>query len=590
MQGGYNAANPNRQEKMAHIPDSNSALRSFFKGLVPDKLPAIVLFAVLIAGGAVLRIVGIGWGLPEDHFALSLYETESETFEHILNLDIMSGDFDPDGQRPLVLNSLIGQTVLLIGDALGLCDFSRNLSDYQANPRNLRRCFLLLRIWSAMVGLVALALVFGIGKAIGGDRVGLTAMAFIAVTPIHITESHFYTHQIRLCTYVALTVYLTLLAQKTRLRSLENAAAITAGAAGAVLINGLFCAIAIPIILLSNRNRQQKIIPVFLTKKAFWLYVLFCGTFLLLIAGQWRWADQLLSQFSHITNAEVFYRYPSDVGLLQVLAYTIPYAIGSAFYVLGIAGVGWALIQRRASDKVVLAFFLLFFTVLLVFSVSRARYALHFLPMLTAMAALAVWEIPGKYLSRIAAKISIGVVVLAVGLTLIYSTAILLLLTTRANTLDASDWLEKNVPPDAAIGLLSEYRRGLPPILNEGYFDPGKKYYSNTISIEKQNDYKLPENLEFIITYDLELFGIYKKYITSEKIAPKKSKFVRDLIGQKTYKEVAVFKMTPTIYKKRLLHDRRPLDLSFNLIPIRVFERVKKSTSQIPEKNGTIDE
>ena len=572
---------------MSHNPDNTSAWRCFFKGLIPGTRTAWILFLLLIALALTLRIIGIGWGLPEDRFALSLYETETETFEHILALDILSGDFDPDGQRPLVFNSLVGHTLLLIGDALGICRFSLNLSDYQADPENLRRCFLLLRMWSVLIGLVAIVLVFGIGKTIGGDAVGLTAMAFLAVAPIHITESHFYTHQIRVCTYVALTVYLVLLSQKTRLPSLETAAAIAAGATGAVLINGLFCAIAIPIILVSSRNRKQKLLSVFVSKKAFWLAGLFGGTFLLLIAGQWRWAHQFLSQFSHLPYAEVFYRHPSDVGPVQVLSHTIPFSLGLALYVLVAAGIIWALVKRRQSDKTLLVFFVLFFAALLVFSVSRARYVLHFLPPAMALAALAVWEIPAKINTRTDKLISRAVIFFAVGITLFYSITTLSLLSTRANTLDASDWLERNVPLQSKIGLVSEYRRGLPPILNEGYFGPGKKHYKNTTSIEKDYHYELPENLDFIITYDLELFGIYKKYLQSGEIAPKKSKLARDLLDQKLYKEVAVFEAKPMICARWLLNNRSPLDMSFNLIPIRVFERVILPATPVPENSGT---
>ncbi len=551
-----------------------SAISQFFGGLLPEKPLHLALFLVILAAALGLRLVGIDWGLSEDHFELSLYETETETFEFIQRIDLLKGKLDPETPRPFAWNMYIGHAVLLAADGIGLCTFDRDIKYYQAHPSELRRCFLLLRGWNILLALVGIILIFGIGKLAGGDKAGLLAMAFAATAPIHLTESHFYTHQLRICTYIALTLYLALLALKSKSARLETATAIASGLTGAVLINGIFTAITLPLLLLYNRPAHKSIPAALFSKRTVWLGAVFLCSFAFGIGGQWVRVPEFIAQSAHL-NQEVFYRYPGEVGLLQILIFTLPYALGLPLFLAGLLGAGWAVKKRDPVRIMILAVFAVFFIAILAFSVSRARYGLHILPMVAVLAALFLADIRAGLSSRIG-KISITfVVVCIIGLNLIYGSALLGLLNQPHNTATASAWMEENIEPKVKIGLISRFRRGLPSILEEGYFGPGSNYYPNIVSIEDQYDYELPDNLDYIVTYDLEVFGIYNKYIRFPDRFAKKAALAQAL-QKSPYREVAIFATTPRLARRILLSKRRPLDLSFNLVPIRIYENMNR--------------
>jgi hypothetical protein len=95
------------------------------------------------------------------------------------------------------------------------------------------------------------------------------------------------------------------------------------------------------------------------------------------------------------------------------------------------------------------------------------------------------------------------------------------------------------------------------------------------VSIEDQYDYVLPNDLDYVITYDLEIFGIYDKYLRYPDRFPKKAALAKAL-QKAPYREVAVFAATPRLGRRILLSQRRPLDLSFNLVPIRIYENMNR--------------
>lgn len=568
---------------MKDSPDQKSAFGFFAFCLIPDKNSYRYLFVLILFGALALRLVGITWGLPNDRFELSLYETETETFEYILHLAPLSGDFDPDTHRPLFFNLIIGRALLGLGDVMGLCRLGPDMEFYKDHPGQLRRCFLLLRFWNLVLAMAGLVFIFGIGKVVAGNKVGLLAMTLAAVTPVHITESHFYTHQLRLCTYLALVVFLTLLAVKTRFWKFKAATAIVAGLTGAVLINGVFSFVAIPVILLSEKPRHLNFAKALFSKNALWLYLLFSLALFFAIGPQWRYAAMLLGQFEHVTNAEVFYRYPSEIGIGQILFFTFPFALGSAIYLVGILGVVWGLFKRRSQDIILLLFLGIYLLPILIFSVSRARYGLHILPFLALLGAIAIIEIGEKLPKKISRPATMAFIFATVGYSLLFSSALLGLLSKTTNVAQASVWMEQNVPSESRIGVISEFRRGLPSILDEGYFGSGKAHYPNIVSLEKEHALELPDDLDFVVTYDLELMGIYKKYLADQAAFPQKGALARKLLYGKGYKQKAIFQREPWIFKEYFAHPRRPLDLSFSLIAIRVFKNTSRKIN--PEIN-----
>ena len=563
---------------MGAAPTASKNEYRFFRGLMPETRTGRAAFALILLVALALRLIGITWGLPKEHYRHSMYMTENETLEFINKIDMLSGDFDPDTPRPLAYNLYIGQAVLLAADALGLCEYTQDETEYQQDPEILRCIYLVLRCWIVLVSLLGLVFVFGTGRLAYGETAGLIAMALVAVTPIHVTESHFYTHQLRVSTYIAMSLYLCLLAIRSRRPAHEKACALASGLTGAVLINGLGCGIALLLIAIYNRPRHQGVVRHLFSGKMFALYDLFLFAFAAGIGGQWAQAQEFVAQWSHL-QLEVYYR---DVGsgIGTDLTNTLPYTIGIPAYLISIAAVIWAAIKHRRREIVNLSYFLVFFLAMLAFSVTRARYVLHFLPPLAVISAGFLTDLPGLFVKASAKKrapvnpayapwVFLGLII---SYNLFYTAVYLDLMERPLTSTQASEWMQEHLPQNARIGLLTDFHEGLPGILREGYFGPGRNYYPNQVRIVTDRGVRLPKDLDAVVTFDLELRGVYDKYLKHPEENPERAALAEKLLrGNGAYRQVAVFAEKPFLFRNMVTASERPLDLSFNLIPIRVF-------------------
>lgn len=562
---------------------NQSATGVFLAGLMPETKLHRAVFGLILISAVVMGLIGIGWGLPEDHFTLSLYETETETFEHLLKIDLPAGELNPGPVRVLALNLYVGQGILLLGDAMGLCSFSRDMTFYQDHPNQLRRCFLVLRLWMVLWSALGLVFIFGSGRVFYNNTIGLWSMGLAAIAPIRVTECHFFTHQMGIFTFIALVTYLLALALSGRHRKFEFAAVIIGGISGGVLINGLAGAVIIPVLLWYNRTRGDSLQKVLLSKRSLALCASFASGFFLAVMWQRPGFQWFFDNWGALGTAEVFYRDPLHVGFFHDIFYTMPFALGWGFFLLAWLALGWAIAKRRSSDIALLAIMGVFFLAFLIFSVSRARYVLHFLAPLSVMTAALIFEAPLHLRMKNPGRLTAVIGGCAVAASAIFCFALLGLLSQKANTAQASDWMKQNVPSHAKIALLSEYRRGLPGILNEGYFGAGQRYYSNVISIEKDLHGEISGEIDYVVTYDLEFKGIYDKYMRYPNDFPQKNALAKALSAGDTFEQLAIFQGRAPLLNSVFKSPLRPLDFSFNLIPIRIFKRLETGPAPVLE-------
>lgn len=175
-----------------------------------------VLLGIIMAAGAVLRLVGVNWDQyqhlhPDERF-LTMVETGIQMPGSIGEyFDTVSSPLNPYnknfgtfvyGTYPLFITKFAGEALSPFGPLLtgGInrpadSDFSLGATLYRLfnDPGGYESIHIIGRILSAISDLLTVLLIFLIGRRLYGTRVGLLAAFFLAFSVLDIQQSHFFT-------------------------------------------------------------------------------------------------------------------------------------------------------------------------------------------------------------------------------------------------------------------------------------------------------------------------------------------------------------------------------------------------------------
>lgn len=187
----------------------------------------LVLVALVLAVGLGLRLWAIDWGRPR----LDLNPDE------LLILDVVRGmsldDPDPDFYSYSGLTFHLDFYAGALLQALGaeIDDFDR---------------LLIQRYWSVLWGTLAILVVWAAARELWGTpSAGALAAAALAITPLHVWDSHFGTTDVGLTLWVTLAIWLALRARRRPSAGRFALAGLAVGLAVAVKFNGLLAAAAV---------------------------------------------------------------------------------------------------------------------------------------------------------------------------------------------------------------------------------------------------------------------------------------------------------------------------------------------------------
>ncbi|HNW60244.1 MAG TPA: glycosyltransferase family 39 protein [bacterium] len=187
---------------------------------------AALILGLIIGLGAVLRLIGIRFGLPmayhNDEWVLVLATRQ-----------FFSGDFNPH-------NFLYPSLLMYIMYA-----FERLYFLFAAGQDNLSTLYTLCRVNVLLFGLVSLWLVYRLGKRLHDMRTGLLAALLLCITPLHVMHSHFATTDVPLTLFVLLTLWATLRMAETRTAADYILAGIAFGLTVSIKIPGAVLFVAI---------------------------------------------------------------------------------------------------------------------------------------------------------------------------------------------------------------------------------------------------------------------------------------------------------------------------------------------------------
>lgn len=181
------------------------------------KSPKVLLYPIgifLIA--AIVRLIGIRWGLPDALHYYSYHPDEYQIFSSVANLDFFNGKFDPHFfNYPSLYLYLVYIAHLLLS---GFGVFTLNANDPNFIWQWPQQILLTARWLSALFGTGTAVLVFAIIKSwrpklhIAYAIFGGLLMAFV---PGHVQHSHFATVDVAATFFVALSLWLAVSIQNS---------------------------------------------------------------------------------------------------------------------------------------------------------------------------------------------------------------------------------------------------------------------------------------------------------------------------------------------------------------------------------------
>jgi len=248
-----------------------------------DRRRSLGLLLLVIVLAASLRLVGLDWGGPNllhpDERFLAMVTVSLEPNEHLLDyFDTPTSTLNPEnvGSRPnFVYGTYPLILVRLIGEAVGWTQLG--------SVRTVGR------LASTLWDLLTIIMVYLLGVRLADRRTGLLAAFFLAVTVLHIQQSHYFTVDLAQTFFVTLALYLAvgigepdelreepdepslksrLAASHFRLSLLfgvVSAAAVAAKLSAAPVVLLLPAAHLLRLLVVDRAQRHREVLPVLVT-------------------------------------------------------------------------------------------------------------------------------------------------------------------------------------------------------------------------------------------------------------------------------------------------------------------------------------
>jgi hypothetical protein len=414
--------------------------------------------AMIFALALGLRVWGIGFGLPY------AYHADEPTYvSQALNLGagIIGRQPNPTAFSNILFGEYAGY--FLTGRLIGL--FSSTAAFEQAYRVDPSVFLLLSRLTSALFGAGSVVIVYFLGARSTRRTVGLVAALFLAVSFLHVRDSHYGVPDVVATFFICLTVLFSIVAyQKWGLRYLCYAAASAGFAAAA---KWSVWQVGIPPLIMTVAYVRHQIRQATATKSKLALNLFLVG---LCLAGGFA-----LGGFQLLLRPGTYLEYAlrearageaGGFGFWQIdtlpgwnfYLNTLLYGLGAILLILGIAGLARrTMIAARHRDLmsvILISFPLLYFLVMGSTQHYFARYALPLVPFIALFAAefaIAAYDWLMIKKPSLARAITAILIVGALATPLLNSIQHDVLLTKVDTRTLAKQWIEASLPAGAKI-------------------------------------------------------------------------------------------------------------------------------------------
>jgi 4-amino-4-deoxy-L-arabinose transferase-like glycosyltransferase len=425
--------------------------------------PTSIALALIVLAGGLLRFYGLSWGAPYHHFHID---------EHFvfLGAEEMRRDFWAAGEASkFFMYSPLPMYVLI-----GLVEaFERVVRPLELTNIPDGTAFMVMgRAISAAFGTATIPMVFLIGRRLAGRTAGLLAAGLLAVTVLHVRDSHFLSVDASLTFFCTLTWYCALrMAAGGSLRSY-----VAAGVAfGAAVLSKYSAAFLAAVLFTAHLVAPRRF--AWPGRALDWLrwttrgavpglvgLVTFFALDPLVIAHYTKFrqdvADLITEPLTGLTQP-LWGAHFSDIQP-QLFWFTnlFWWGLGPALEIWGLCGIVWLAVRARRLpiSWVALAFPLAYWAAAGQSTLPFMRYAMPMTPAIAVAAAVLSADLLARAATRRFAVAATSVVVLASAL---YTLAYMNVFRSPDARLEASAFLTGHLPQDAAI--LVEPSHNIPP-------------------------------------------------------------------------------------------------------------------------------
>ena len=412
-----------------------------------------LVIAPILMVGFVLRFVGLGVGLP-DHPD----PREPLIAQDILNLIHLESPpqiYNWPGTAWYYLIALIGVVLEVFGLEL-----------------TVSQVIWLGRFTNVLLSTATIWLTYQVGAQFYNRVIGLIGSGLLAVAMLHATnESRFALVDIPATFCVTLLLWFCAKTQSVSFRRVVWLGVI-AGISFAVKYTTIFAGLSVVALLFLRSERFQpsdfllKLVTVIGVAGA--TFTIICPYWLIdLFSPDWNlFFDALLYESSHYQKGHFGLFASGDINWFNRFTYLwtlLRWGMGTPLVLLTIVGTVLAIIQRKDGDKILLAFVI---PCLLFIGSHKLKFVRHLLliyPALILFAAECIdrlgialskrdWTRRNSILKRWTTFILYAIILGSVGMySLIYTAAFASVTRSVPTTVEATEWIESNAPPDTAI-------------------------------------------------------------------------------------------------------------------------------------------
>jgi 4-amino-4-deoxy-L-arabinose transferase-like glycosyltransferase len=581
-----------------------------------------ILLALIVLAGLAVRFYGLGWGLPyhfhSDEFLLAASAEKLRTTPSVAQLIRQEPRFYLYPPVLMYLN-------------IGLVSASTLFRPFDhSDPASLKLFYLLARGIVATFSLATVILLFFLGSRLYSRKTGLLAAFFMAFTVLHVRDSHFFCTDVPMTFFLVLILYLCAdIVEKNDLKTYLR----TGIATGIALATKQTALLVIPVILAAHlisiwRGRGHSLPerrPALFSRSSLKKLAVVLGITILsfLIANPFvvmnpaQFLARSLKTFEYVKGANQPQWSFQFTGATAGYWFTnlLYYAMGPALEILCLLGTLWALWKRKWTDGLVLSFMAIYFVSLGFGYMKFIRYAIPLLPFLCLLGARLAAELYEIVKTRALRFLLTAGVILVGALSVFYTLAYLNIYKQDDVRIQASRWIQENIPRGSTIAYNISYDT---PLFGDMFLHP-QFYDIYTVGFGQdyfiKNDFYTLKALNFF-TYASESLNppdTFRKYIRerladadyivmgnehSEQYAfrpreyPAVVQFFHRLYAEKLgFRLVRTFAVQPALLGMSIDDDRS--ELTFRLFDhpkVRIFRRVgpKVPTQPTPANGGQL--
>jgi hypothetical protein len=456
------------------------------------------LLAGTIVIALVLRLWGIGWGLPNQQRIFSLHPDEGvNLIEGVLDEGNVKAHLNLRLYNYGTLYFYMWQVAAEVNKTYSFANLPRTDEPTYNTPLSPASVILCGRLISCLFGALTSLMVYLLATRLFGKRAGLIAAGLHAIFPLAVLNAHYATVDATACFFVAGALWAAVRALDAPSHQNWLIAGVWVGLSAATKYNAILVGLA-PITCLILMWRTDKRLPLvnagLLVLGLLLAFFLTCPAPLLDSAEFWK---DVTYEIGKSQQGMGYLFADTGLGWWYHLNMSLRIGLGVPLLLLSLGGLIYSFVAHRRQDAPLLAFLVAYYGVIGFAQVRFARYVLPLLPAFSVLAARLLTTTPSRTGWRRAMAAAGGIIAILGTLNAISFDT----LATGSDVREkALEFIQRNVPQGSDIAFATTPWYDCPP-LSTGFTLPGAPSRRQSALNVKEYSLRVPApNTEYDLT------------------------------------------------------------------------------------------